>query len=159
MFKISDGECLLPYVKTKNYNTCFFSNKTLPKPYVIFVITNSQYTICICVCHRLIEPLSLIFSFLFPYSSIAEVIEEPVKPTLIQQELECLNEEIIKNLLDEQDEILLKSPSSSTNSTTSLGLPTASTASSQRSLNDTPTYDGSSDGEAFTGTFYNGSMM
>eukprot|EP00111_Clytia_hemisphaerica_P006980 TCONS_00020236-protein len=91
-------------------------------------------------------------------SSIAEVIEDPVKPTLIQQELECLNEEIIKNLLDEQDDILLKSSSSSTNSTASLGVPSASTASSQRSLNDTPTY-GSSDGEAFTGTFYNGSMI
>ena len=88
--------------------------------------------------------MNYIFSFF--YSSIIEVTEEPTKPTLVQRELECLNDEIIKNLLDED---LLVKPAGTRSS-----MPTVSSPGSG-----TPTYASSEEDANFTGTYYNGAML
>ena len=88
---------------------------------------------------------------LLSLSSIIEVTEEPTKPSAVQQELECLNEDIIKNLLDEDH---LK-PSNSTSS-----MPTISSGAGSRSVSgEIPTYASSEEDSSFTGTYYNGSML
>jgi len=75
------------------------------------------------------------------------VVEERVQSSQVQKEVECLNEDILKNLIDEE---LVKPPANE------LRRMPITSQSAQLSNQSTSTIDSSDDG-VLTETYYNGS--